>query len=130
MIDTFWNLFQQGQLTDVVRKQSTQTSIDRDQDHRTINLSGDLLELQKRHEQLKLVTLAMWTMLKDHTGLSENDLKKYVHKIDLMDGKQDGRANTVEKTTCPGCKREILTTSMACPYCGEYLNPSSVFATT
>ena len=130
MSDLIWNLFQQGQLFDLTKKQSVQTSIDHDQNHRTTNVNADLQELQKRHEQLKLVTLAMWTMLKDHTGLSENDLKKYVEKIDLMDGKQDGRANTIEKTGCPGCKREILSTSMACPYCGAYLNPRNVFAAT
>ena len=130
MVDVFWNLFQQGQLTDVTAKQSLQSSIDKDQDHRTTNLNSDFHELQRRHEQLKLVTLALWTMLKDHTGLSENDLKKYVHKIDLMDGKQDGRANTVENTECSGCKRHILTTSIVCPYCGSYLSPNNVFAAT
>ena len=85
-------------------------------------------ELERRHEQLKLVTLAMWTLLKEHSGLTEGDLKKYIEKVDLMDGKLDGKAHTKEKVHCGGCDRYILATALACPYCGQALKVKSPFS--
>jgi len=40
-----------------------------------------LKDLEQKHEQLKLVTLAMWQMLKSHTGLTDNDLKKFIREV-------------------------------------------------
>ena len=80
------------------------------------SLSGhDIRELTQRHEQLKLVTMAMWTLLKEHCGLTESDLRKYIEQVDMMDGKLDGRINTKEQCKCSGCQRTLLTTALACP---------------
>lgn len=93
-------------------------------------LARQLRDLEKRHEQLKLVTLAMWTLLRDHSGLMEADLKKYVEKIDLMDGQRDGKATVKrERVNCNTCGRFILNTAIICAYCGTYTNAKPIDVT-
>ncbi len=128
MIDFIWDFFQQGQISDLQNSRSADLEKSRYQDQKISGTDNRLRQLEQRHEQLKLVTLAMWTLLKEHSGLIEGDLKKYIHQVDLMDGKLDGKVNTKEKVDCGGCGRTILTTSLTCPYCGTELIRSNPFA--
>ncbi len=116
MIDIIRDLFQESQ----VRKQRLDNlDVDQKSRNRTSDLKNELRELEQKHEQLKLVTLAFWSLLRDHTGLMESDLKKYVDNIDLMDGKKDGKkALSKEKSNCSSCKRIILSSALVCVYCG------------
>lgn len=38
----------------------------------------------------------MRQMLKSHTGLTDNDLKKFIREVDLFDGELDNRVAHVE----------------------------------
>lgn len=90
------------------------------------NGRSNSLELQ--HERLKLVTMAMWELIRDHTGLTESDLKRYVEKTDLMDGRRDGRVKRNDEImTCPACNRKVLRSSLVCVYCGEAVPLRKVF---
>jgi hypothetical protein len=91
MLDLFWDLFQQGQINNLHGGRLSQLEKEKSQDNKADSLEARLQELEQRHEQLKLVTLAFWSLLRDHAGLLESDLRKYVEKIDLLDGKQDGK---------------------------------------
>ena len=72
--------------------------------------------------------MAMWEMIRDHTGLMESDLKKYVEMVDLKDGKRDGRIKRFnEVKPCTTCKRNILRSSLVCAYCGEPIPLKSAF---
>ena len=128
MIDFIWDIFQQGQLSSINKKVDRAFEKDKFQDETLINSHVRLKDLEQRHEQLKLVTMAMWTLLKEHSGLMEGDLKKYIEKVDLMDGKLDGKITMKDKCDCKSCGRTILTTSLACPYCGSDLNRKSAFS--
>lgn len=125
MIDLIWNLFQQGKIDQATFKNKLQDEkLKGPHRNEADRLAQQLRDLEKRHEQLKLVTLAMWSLLRDHSGLMESDLRKYVEKIDLMDGRRDGKAAVEkERTNCIACERIILNTAPVCPYCGTYANP-------
>lgn len=124
MIDLIWDLFQHRKIEQATFKNKLQDEKLEGQRNEVDRLGQQLRELEKRHEQLKLVTLAMWSLLRDHSGLMESDLRKYVEKIDLMDGRRDGKAAVEkERTNCVACERIILTTAPVCPYCGTYSNP-------
>jgi type I site-specific restriction endonuclease len=119
MLDIFWDLFQQGQINNLHQGRLGQLEKEKNQDSKAALLEERLQELEQRHEQLKLVTLAFWSLLRDHSGLLESDLRKYVEQIDLLDGKRDGKtARSLEKTTCTGCSRTVIGTSTVCVYCG------------
>ena len=130
MIDFIWDLFQQSQISGLSESQRSKARHDSYQDSKISMAGHDMRDLVQRHEQLKLVTMAMWTLLKEHSGLTENDLRKYIEQVDLMDGKLDGRINTKGQCKCSGCQRTLLTTALACPYCGTPLKRKSAFANT
>ncbi len=84
--------------------------------------------MEQRHEQLKLVTLALWSMLRDQSGFSESQLRRYVEQVDLLDGKRDGRVTPKsEAVRCDGCKRTVVGTAVRCVYCGTPVARDSPF---
>ena len=70
-----------------------------------------LRELEQRYERMKLVSLALWQLLKSHTGLTDADLKQYI-----LDGRIDSKGAAMD---CPTCKRRILKSAVVCPWCSE-----------
>lgn len=121
MIDLIWDLFQQKSIIQGEFKNKLQDEKLKGHQSDMDRLMIQMRELEKRHEQLKLVTLALWSLLRDHSGLVESDLRKYVEKVDLMDGRQDGKVTTKEeRVNCNACDRVILNTAIVCAYCGAY----------
>ena len=71
----------------------------------------------RRLDGLALVCVAMWSLLKDKTGLTEEDLLERVRQIDLADGQQDGAARR-NVAKCPQCGRSMSSRHKRCLYCG------------
>ena len=116
MLDIIWDIFQQKQINELKQDRLEQSKI---QEFENGIASKRLAELEKRHEQLKLITLAMWSLLRDHTGMLESDLRKYIKDIDLLDGKEDGKvSHKKERLECTNCSNFFFSTSICCPYCG------------
>ena len=121
MYDLIWDFFQHHKLGTLAGKQKLTDGKFDYHDAKANNAETRLRELERKHEQLKLVTLALWSLLRDHSGLMESDLRKYVEETDLLDGKQDGKvAHKKTKTVCTDCNREIFNTASVCPYCGAF----------
>src|SRR5437764_146547 len=85
-------------------------------------------ELESRVEKLTLVNLAIWSLLREKTGLKEEDLLDRVRQIDLQDGVLDGKLsrNTSE---CPKCHRVMSPRHKKCMYCGHEELVASAFDT-
>jgi hypothetical protein len=121
MFDLIWNFFQEGEISQATFKNTLQDEKLKGHRNEIDKADTQLQDLEKRHEQLKLVTLALWTLLRDHTGLTDGDLRKYIEKVDLLDGQRDGKAQVKqERMLCQACERVILNTARICPYCGTY----------
>jgi len=87
-----------------------------------------LRELEQRYERMKLVTAALWQLLKVQTGLTDEDLKRYIEKVDLADGKLDGKMDRKGSAIdCPHCNRRILKTAILCPWCGRRSESGNAF---
>jgi hypothetical protein len=85
-------------------------------------------ELEQRFERLKLVTAALWQLLKANNGLTDEDLKRYIERVDLADGKLDGRMDRKGSAMdCPGCNRRVLRSASVCPWCGQRAESGSAF---
>jgi hypothetical protein len=69
-------------------------------------------------EKLLMITEALWTLLKDQHGYSDEDLVKQVEEIDLRDGRLDGKVASAPRK-CPSCNRAISRKRSACLYCGQ-----------
>ncbi|HOF18958.1 MAG TPA: hypothetical protein PK082_08605 [Phycisphaerae bacterium] len=71
-----------------------------------------------RVEKLTLACMAMWELLRERTGLTEEDLLAKVREIDLRDGAEDGKVARQLKR-CPRCDRVMSAKHARCLYCGE-----------
>ncbi|MEM1353553.1 MAG: hypothetical protein AAGC44_07410 [Planctomycetota bacterium] len=89
---------------------------------------ADFHRLEERLDRLSLINMAMWSLLRDKTHLSEQDLLDRVKLIDLLDGKEDGKATrTVSK--CTACGRPMHPRHKKCIYCGNEKLIESAFDT-
>ena len=130
MLDLIWNLFQDEDI-DRLRAERRQQDAQSDElQKRASSTHAGHVELEMRHEQLKLVTLALWRLLKDRVGLTEAELQRYVESMDLLDGAADGKVDlTRELVKCSRCSRSVLNTAIVCPYCGTRRKSGNVFDT-
>jgi predicted Zn-ribbon and HTH transcriptional regulator len=89
---------------------------------------SDIESLQNRFEKLKLVTMAMWTFLKDEKNITEDALIERVREIDKLDGSADGKLRLGTKK-CGKCGRTLNPKFEKCLYCGFVTPIGSVFET-
>ncbi len=70
-------------------------------------------------ERLFMLTEALWTILKEQHGYTDDDLAGRIQEIDMRDGKLDGKV-TQEKIRpdCPQCGRKLMGRNPVCLYCG------------
>ena len=70
-------------------------------------------------EKLFMLTEALWTILKEQHGYTDEDLIQRIQDIDLRDGKLDGQvAKSKSKPDCPECGRKLMGRRPVCLYCG------------
>lgn len=72
-----------------------------------------LAELQREHEQLKRLTRALWSLLKETQGLTDADLKRHLQTA------QAANKDAARFWTCTGCRHEVPAAVATCPYCGQ-----------
>src|SRR4029453_17557864 len=73
--------------------------------------------LEDRLEKSLMACEALWTLVRDKLGATEQDLLERINEIDLMDGLQDGKAKT-KPLECPHCGRVVSRRHQKCLYCG------------
>jgi hypothetical protein len=78
--------------------------------------------LQSQIDGLLLASQAMWELVRERTGLTEEDLRQRMEEIDLRDGIRDGRVGPA-KVNCPACNRTNNDRRTHCVYCGRELAP-------
>jgi len=75
--------------------------------------------LEARCDRLAMLCEAMWTLLRDQTGLNDEQLIDRINEIDLSDGTLDGK---VDKSSgpirCHQCDRAVGARFAKCMYCG------------
>ena len=87
----------------------------------------EIAGLRARCDKLLMVCEALWTIVRDKHGLTEDDLVNRVNDIDLQDGRLDGRVKKDLSARCPECDRTISQRFPKCIYCGTPImhNPFS-----
>lgn len=102
-----------------------------DTNRRLMSTTDQLRVLEQRYERMRLVSNALWQLLKEHTGLTDADLKRYIEKVDLADGKLDGKmARNTGAMDCPKCSRRILKSATVCAWCGHRPATGDAFQAT
>lgn len=86
----------------------------------------DIIQVMQRIDALALTCQALWELVQEKTGLTENDIQARMQEIDLRDGVADGRMGG-GSVSCSGCGREVSSRRGHCIYCGSILPVSHRF---
>ena len=81
-------------------------------------------QMKAEIDRLLFITQALWELLKEEHGYTEEVLINRINDIDLRDGKLDGKMATQGPVGCPKCGRANRPNRPACIYCCTFLNPS------
>lgn len=77
--------------------------------------------LEAKCNRLAILCEAMWTLLRDHLNLTDEQLLDRINEVDLTDGRLDGRVERGSAITCHKCQRNVARKFAKCMYCGELL---------
>ncbi|MEI7833829.1 MAG: hypothetical protein WCJ56_11620 [bacterium] len=80
-------------------------------------LQRDINYYEQAIDRMTLLNMAMWSILKEKLGVTDEELLKRVEEIDLSDGRLDGKVH-VQVSTCPQCNRQMSCKHQRCLYCG------------
>jgi hypothetical protein len=82
-------------------------------------------ELEHRVERLALACNAMWSLLRDQTGLTDPQLLEKIQQMDSADEVVNGRVKNLVQ--CPSCHRQVSPRKGKCIYCGTICTDVSAF---
>lgn len=82
----------------------------------------DVREIGDQLERTLLVCEAMWSILRDKLGVTDEELVARVNEIDLTDGKLDGKVRKTAVTVCEKCTRTVSMRFRKCTYCGHEID--------
>ncbi len=126
LINFLWNATQQMQieeaknLADGVKYDARQTA------EQTVEQT--YLSYVKQLDKLGLVCQAMWSLIQEKTGLTEQDLLERVTELDLKDGVLDGKY-IKQPVDCPNCGAKMCSKFNRCLFCGQECTDGSAFDT-
>jgi hypothetical protein len=83
-------------------------------------------ELRRQVDRMQLICEAIWTIVKERVGADDEELFKRITRIDLRDGKLDGRSKKPTQR-CSDCKRVVSARTGVCLYCGAVVDHKSLF---
>ncbi len=108
-----WDMIQQSQIHDAQSSASTAQ-------RRADQVRHEVAQSQSTIDALALSCAAMWELLSEKLGVTEQELMAKIEEIDLRDGKLDGKIAGV-KLQCSGCGRSNNSKRGRCLYCGTTL---------
>ncbi len=95
-------------------------------DREALNARSNAEQLQSQLDRLEAICMALWSLVREKTNLTDEGLAKRMQEIDLANGVQDGKI-THGASICPQCNRPLSLKHHRCLYCG-YTPPTGDFA--
>lgn len=86
----------------------------------------ELAVLQRRVDYLTITSQALWELLRDRLGMTDQQVQERIKEIDLRDGKADGKISKMVQS-CPQCQRNNQASQSQCVYCGTELRRGLLF---
>ena len=80
---------------------------------------NQIVHLQRDVDRLLMITEALWTLLKEQHGYTDETLSNAITQIDLRDGQLGGRPGRTPAEPCPHCGRNLAKGLPTCIYCGK-----------
>jgi uncharacterized protein YhdP len=108
-----WDMIQQSQIHEALSSSG-------DVNRRTDQVRRDVDRSQATIDALALSCAAMWELLSEKLGVTDQELMDKIQEIDLRDGKIDGKIANVTQA-CSACQRSNNAKRLRCLYCGTIL---------
>jgi hypothetical protein len=109
------DIFQEIRLNDLSARQADSNS--------SLKKTGaELDDIVRQLRKIALVNQALYELLKERTGINDEDLRRKVREIDLRDGIADGRRDA-SPLRCPKCRTAVTAGALSCPTCGATVAP-------
>jgi len=118
-----WDLVQQLQIEGLQRRAVLSDSSN--EMHRAAGRTRDE-DLADDLARLALVAEAMWALLRERLGVTDDDLRAKLREIDLADGVADGKS-TKRPRPCPSCQAMVPPDRETCQFCGAGAGTGSTF---
>lgn len=77
--------------------------------------------LREDVERLLIITEALWGILREEIGCTDDELVERMEEIDLRDGRLDGRVAPGPAEPCSRCGRKVSRFRRYCLFCGTLL---------
>jgi hypothetical protein len=114
-----WDIFQEIRINDLRARQGDAESSLR-------SASGDLSDLDRHVRKLALVSQALYEILKERTGITDEELRRKIDQIDMRDGALNGRVDQTP-LKCPKCSVSVTPGALHCHGCGAKVAPKYPF---
>ena len=83
-------------------------------------------DLERRLEKLTLASNAMWELLRESPGFTDEQLTAKMAEIDARDGRMDGKIAPAV-LECPSCHKKNTLRRRTCLYCETALQGDQLF---
>lgn len=122
--EVLWNIYQQLQIENL-RAQQRLTSARVDlhsarQGRRVDDAADDVM-------RLVLILQAMFELMGERLGITQEELMARIHEIDGRDGTVDGRVTPAPRD-CPACQTKVPVDRETCQFCGTAVAGRDLFA--
>ena len=113
MLGTIWDIYQAHQISKLNEKVSN-VQVSRTED----NVARDVaFALEEKVDKLALICRAMFELMQESSGISEEQLRSKIVEVDSRDGQVDNRM-TRRATKCPKCEAMMSPKFGRCLFCG------------
>ena len=110
-----WDVFQQYQIHKLNKTfDAAKEVIAQDQAGQQATLG----QMEEKMDRLVLICRAIFELLEERTGVTDQDLVKKIAEVDLRDGKADGKMAAAAKP-CPSCESMMSPRFNRCLFCGH-----------
>jgi ribosomal protein S27AE len=119
VIDLLWDLHQERRIGDAQQSASQAA-------RKATDFQDRVRGLEDRIDRLLLTNMALWSLLRETMGVTDEDLNARIREIDLRDGVPDGKV-TRSPRMCPQCQRTFSPRHRRCLYCGQEVAAATPF---
>lgn len=114
-----WDIYQEIRINDLRARQLDAESSVR-------STAGDLDDMTRHIRKLALVSQALYELMKERTGITDEELRRKIDAIDMRDGGLDGKID-LAPLKCPKCGMGVSSGALKCKGCGAKVAPKYPF---